>query len=85
MVELKTLKEINEEFLQSKGYEILCPVAFKLLKQEAIKWIKYARRCHHPLDMPETFKTFFNIFEDDLKDVKYEHHLTTGGQKIRRI
>ena len=43
MENLKILKEINEDFLQDKGYEILCPEAFRLLRKEAIKWIKASK------------------------------------------
>ena len=37
---LRTLKEINEEFLQEKGYHILVPEALDLLRKEAIKHIR---------------------------------------------
>ena len=40
MTELKTIKDLNEDFLQKKGYEIFSPAAMKILKKEAIKWVK---------------------------------------------
>lgn len=39
-MEIKTLKEINEEHLQSKGYYIFPPQAIKILRQNAINHIK---------------------------------------------
>ena len=44
MEKLRTLKEINEDFLQNKGYNILCPEAFRLLIKEAVKHIKEIRK-----------------------------------------
>lgn len=40
MTELKTIKDLNEDFLQKKGYEIFPPAAMKILKKEAIKEMK---------------------------------------------
>lgn len=40
---------------------------FKELRQLIIEWIKYARRCKHQLNVPETFKTIFSISEEELK------------------
>ena len=39
-MKMKTLEEINEDFLQNKGHDVLCPTAIKLLRQEAINRIK---------------------------------------------
>ncbi len=42
--EPETLKDMNEDFLQKKGYDILGPTAIKLLEQLASAHIKYMRR-----------------------------------------
>ncbi len=37
---MANLKDLNEDFLQSKGYKIFCPVGIKILRNEAIKQAK---------------------------------------------
>lgn len=61
-MELKTINDLK--FVDKLDGHI---VRVENLKQLAIDWIKYARRCKHPLDTPETLKTIFNVSEDDLK------------------
>ena len=63
MPELKTLKDLK----CTKDYYWEYIGADEELNQMVIDWIKYARRCKHPLDMQETFKTVFNVSEEDLK------------------
>ena len=63
-MELKTLKDLIVKDLFSEKDNI---VRIKDLKQAAIEWIRYARRCKHQLNMSETFKTFFEITEEDIK------------------
>lgn len=77
---LKILKDIEFEQItdvRPDGYEGNAPGRKRIvkrkivfcftLKQLIIDWIKYARRCKHPLDMPETLKTIFNIYEGELQ------------------
>ena len=65
IIKLKTLKEIDEEFLQDKGYSILCPTAIRLIKQEAIKWKRSTPRDN--LEVKQFIKHFFNLNEGDLE------------------
>jgi len=78
---MKTLKEIDEEFLQKKGYSIICPAAIKLIKEEASKDITEFWRGHLPKELwgltkehkegiEAYIKWKFNITEEELKKDK---------------
>ena len=62
MNELKTLKDLEYEVEESIA-------EFKeTLKAEAVKWVKEYRK-HGELMITEDFKHFFNLTEEDLKEV----------------
>ena len=77
MTELKTLKDLSPfNPKECNGVEGL--IQKNILKQEAIKWIKEGFKEIYELEGDkenvliikggiETFKTFFNITEEDLK------------------
>ena len=52
-MKLKTLKDINENHLQQKGYEIIPECARKILKKEVIKWIKWKLSKNQDLKIEE--------------------------------
>lgn len=66
MTEIKTLKEIDEAFLQKKGYNILCPEAFKLIRKEVIKWYNHLEMTGED-DVFDFLETFFDINKEDYK------------------
>ena len=60
---LKTLKDIFD--IEDHEDE----VTIKLLKQEAIKWVKLSKKIKNPstFGWEECFRGFFNITQEDLK------------------
>jgi len=66
----KNLKEMQEEFLQSRGQALFSPIALKNLKQEAIKHINEIQRTNPFSPTQDWIFNFFNITEEDLNDRK---------------
>jgi len=66
---LKTLKDLENSWLESttkgKGWKF---VSVKVLKQEAIKWVKTAPEDGEMDDICVWIKTFFNITEEELSE-----------------
>lgn len=77
-MKLKTLEEIDKDFLEQKGYSILCKPTRDLIKKElAIKWIKELEIGTHILftnltkrscdDCASLLKHIFSVTKEDLK------------------
>ena len=68
MTELKTLKDLGNEFISHTGKKTLNRVDVDELKAEAVKWYKFHKDIDG-FDVPVKMfiKTFFNLTEDDLK------------------
>lgn len=85
MTEIKTLKDINEDFLQKKGYDILCPTAFKLLKQEAIKDIKEIEKNYIKENTNNSIYERGLIARGKIDYIKWKNNITEedlkGGKK----
>ena len=69
MTELKTLKDLEACYMSNKGDASEPFALIEELRQEAIKWVKYARRIEKPatFNWMECFINFFEISEEDLK------------------
>ena len=79
-MELKTLKDIDKEFLQNKGYILLGPKTIKLLQQLAVTHIRHMRRPGRDIyyinideksAIPKLIE-IFNLNEEYLKNGKRE-------------
>ena len=76
MTELKTLKDLNEDFRKNNDFVRMSGDEFndyweEKLKAEAVKWVKEkfigeedCQCCHNHYSM---WKEFFNLTEEDLK------------------